>query len=161
MTNCGKFDTLNIAFWDRHTEQYFCYIRDFHAVPADGGLNEGVRDIRWMASNDFKTWTTPIPLDFGESEDYPLYTNVVQPYYRGDHMFVGFPSRYVERKAWTPNFEQLPGVDRRRARIKRLPRYGLAVTDCVFMSSRDGKRWKRWDDSRKPSASSPIRHRVI
>ena len=147
MTDRGKFDTLNVAFWDRHTAQYFCYIRDFHNVPSDGRLNEGIRDIRWMVSEDFKTWTTPVLLDFGEGEDYPLYTNVAQPYYRGDHMFVGFPSRYVERKEWTPNFEQLPGVQRRKERMKRQPRYGLAVTDCVFMCSRDGKHWKRWDEA--------------
>ena len=27
------------------------------------------------------------------------------------------------------------------------PRYGLTITDCVFMSSRDGKRWRRWDEA--------------
>jgi hypothetical protein len=63
---------------------------------------------------------------------------VVQPYYRADHVYVGFPSRYVEKKAWTPNFDQLPGVERRRQRMAVSPRYGLTVTDCVFMSSRDG-----------------------
>ena len=147
MTNQGKFDTLNVAFWDRHTRQYFCYIRDFHDVPPGGPLNEGIRDIRWMTSDDFKTWTTPVRLDFGEVEDYPLYTNVAQPYYRGDHMFVGFPTRYVERKEWTPNFDQLPGAERRRKRMQLSPRYGLAVTDCVFMCSRDGKRWRRWDEA--------------
>ena len=148
MTDQGKFDTLNIAFWDRHSERYFCYIRDFHGIPPRGNLNEGIRDIRWMVSEDFKTWTTPVLLDFGEGAvDYPLYTNVAQPYYRGDHMFVGFPSRYVERKEWAPNFDQLPGAERRRKRVKVNPRYGLTVTDCVFMCSRDGKRWKRWDEA--------------
>jgi hypothetical protein len=110
-------------------------------------LNAGIRDIRWMTSPDFKTWTTPELLDFGSGEDVPLYTNVVQPYYRADHIFVGFPSRYVEKKAWTPNFDQLPGVARRKQRMAVSPRYGLTVTDCVFMSSRDGKTWKRWDEA--------------
>jgi len=100
-----------------------------------------------MTSVDFKNWTVPVPLDFGGGDDYPLYTNVVQPYYRADHIYVGFPSRYVEKKAWTPNFDQLPGVARRRQRMATSPRYGLTVTDCVFMSSRDGKTWKRWDEA--------------
>lgn len=146
ITDRGKFDTLNIALWDRHTNQYLCYIRDFHNVP-DKNFNAGIRDIRWMVSKDFKEWTIPVQLDFGDAEDYPLYTNVIQPYYRADHVFVGFPSRYVEKKEWTPNFDQLSGADRRRQRMKKSARYGLTVTDCVFMSSRDGKTWKRWDEA--------------
>jgi hypothetical protein len=146
MTDRGKFDSLNVAFWDKHTSQYICYIRDFHNVPGKD-LNAGIRDIRWMVSKDFKDWTVPVLLDFGGADDSPLYTNLVQPYYRADHIFVGFPSRYVERKQWTPNFDQLAGADRRRERIKMHPRYGLTVTDCVFISSRDGKKWKRWDEA--------------
>jgi len=146
MTKDGTFDTLNIALWDRHSGQYFCYLRNFHDVPGDD-WNAGVRDVRWMTSKDFKEWTVPVLLDFGGAEDYPLYTNVIQPYYRADHVFVGFPSRYVEKKAWTPNFDQLSGPERRKQRMEMSPRYGLTVTDCVFMSSRDGKTWKRWDEA--------------
>ncbi len=146
MTNKGKFDTLNIAFWDRHAGQYRCYIRDFHSIPG-GDLNAGIRDVRWMVSKDFKEWSDPVLLDFGGAEDYPLYTNAAQPYYRADHMFVGFPTRYVEREEWTDTFAQIPGAERRKARMHGHPRFGLAVTDCVFMSSRDGAKWKRWDEA--------------
>ncbi|MBP1997004.1 hypothetical protein [Paenibacillus eucommiae] len=146
MTNQGKFDTLNVAFWDTYTNQYVCYIRDFHDIPGDD-LNAGIRDIRRMVSTDFKSWSTPVRLDFGEGEDYPLYTNVVQPYYRAEHMLVGFPSRYVEKQAWTPNFDQLSGAERRKQRMKSHPRIGLTITDCLFMSSRDGEKWKRWDEA--------------
>lgn len=146
MTDKGKFDSLNVALWDRHSGEYRCYLRDFHAVPGDD-LNAGIRDIRWTVSRDFRSWSEPVLLDFGGADDYPLYTNAVQAYYRADHVFVGFPSRYVERKEWTPNFDQLAGVERRRERMRMHPRYGLATTDCVFMSSRDGKRWQRWDEA--------------
>ena len=146
MTDHGKFDTLNIAFWNRHANEYVCYIRDFHDVPGNN-LNAGIRDIRWMVSKDFKNWTVPVLLDFNGGQDYPLYTNLVQPYYRADHMFIGFPSRYVEKKKWTSNFDQLAGAERRQKRMKASPRLGLTVTDCVFMSSRDGKQWKRWDEA--------------
>lgn len=159
MTNQGKFDTLNIAFWDRHAGRFQGYIRDFHDVPGDD-LNAGVRDIRWMVSDDFKSWSTPVQLDFGDGPDYPLYTNVVQPYYRADHLLVGFPSRYVERKAWTPNYDQLPGPERRKRRMRASPRYGLTVTDCVFMSSRDGRRWKRWDEAFMTPGPERIRNWV-
>ena len=131
---------------DRHAGQYRAYIRDFHDVPGSD-LNAGIRDIRWMVSDDFRAWSVPVLLDFGEGPDYPLYTNVVQPYWRADHMLIGFPSRYVERKAWTPTFDQLPGAARRRRRMRASPRYGLTITDCVFMCSRDGRRWRRWDEA--------------
>lgn len=146
MTNAGTFDTLNTAYWDDHRSEYVCFIRGFHNIPGDD-LNKGIRDIRRMVSKDFKHWSIPVLLDFGESDDYPLYTNVIQPYYRAEHMLVGFPTRYVEKEKWTPNFDQLSGADKRKKRMKRDPRYGLAITDCIFMSSRDGLQWKRWDDS--------------
>ncbi|MFA5866132.1 MAG: hypothetical protein WC975_15780 [Phycisphaerae bacterium] len=157
MTKQGKFDTLNSAFWDNDTSQYVCYIGDYHKAPPDKDLPDGIRDIRRMVSKDFKNWSVPIMLDFGDVEDYDLYTNVIQRYYRSDHMLIGFPSRYVERNRWTPNFDQLPGADRRRKRMRQddpepdicrdWRHFGLAVTDCVFISSRDGKKWNRWDEA--------------
>ena len=152
MTQKGTFDTLNTAFWDKHRGEYVAFIRDFHKPSGeDFGPGEerwrGVRDIRRMTSPDFRNWSTPERLDFGGAEDYPLYTNVAQPYYRADHVLVGFPSRYLERPEWTTSFDQLPGAERRKQRMKLNPRYGLALTDCVFMSSRDGRRWHRWDEA--------------
>lgn len=146
MTNQGKFDTLNVAFWDGVAGKYRCYIRDFHDIPGND-WNAGIRDIRWLESADFKEWTTPERLDFGDGEDYPLYTNAVQPYYRAPHLLAGFPSRYVEKKEWTRNFDDFAGADSRQKRMGVHPRYGLAITDCVFMSSRDGHRWNRWDEA--------------
>ena len=156
MTDQGTFDTLNIPLWDPLAGVYRCYIRDFHTASGEDfprprkarvHLASGIRDIRWMESKDFKTWTKPVQLDFGDAEDFQLYTNVVQSYYRADHMFIGFPSRYVERKVWTPNYDQLAGAERRKARVAKRSRYGLALTDCLFMSSRDGKRWNRRDEA--------------
>lgn len=158
MTTLGTFDNTNIALWDEHTDQYLCYVRDYHNVfPAGEDLNNGVRDIRWMVSKDFKTWSVPVRLDFGDVEDYPLYTIVVNRYYRSDRMFVGFPARYVERHGWTPNYDQLPGSDRRKKRMRQddpqwnirreWSRFGLALNDCILVTSRDGKTWRRWDDA--------------
>jgi hypothetical protein len=154
MTDRGAFDTLNIALWDRHRGRYRCYIRDLHPLTADNTdphqrnrSTGSVRDVRWIESTDFRNWSVPQRLDFGDVPDCPLYTNVVQPYYRADHVFVGFPSRYVERTAWTPNYDQLPGAEARKKLVAISPRYGLTVTDCVFMSSRDGRRWHRWEEA--------------
>ena len=92
----GKFDSLNIAFWDKHTQQYFLYFRDVHEYTGNN-KGSGIRDIRWSVSKDFINWTKPEVLDFGNCEDIALYTNVINPYYRADHIFLGFPSRYVDR----------------------------------------------------------------
>lgn len=146
MTDQGKFDTLNTGFWDSNINKYICYLRDFHNVPGTD-LNNGIRDIRWMISEDFKNWSKPVLLDFGGSEDVPLYTNAILQYYRGTHMYIGFPTRYIERKEWTPNYDQLGGRENRRSVMKLHPRYGLAITDCVFMTSRDGMKWERRDEA--------------
>jgi hypothetical protein len=53
----------------------------------------------------------------------------------------------VERKEWNRNYDRLCGGEWRRERYAQNKRYGLAVTDCVFMSSRDNKSWYRFDEA--------------
>ena len=147
VTDKGHFDSLNVIFWDKQAGRYRGYIRNCHNVPESGDMNKGIRDVRYMESLDFKVWTDPVLLDFGEdAEDYPLYTNVVQPYYRAPQIYIGFPSRYMERAAWNGSFEELCGKESRRQRMTVHPRYGLTATDCVFMCSRDGVKFHRFDE---------------
>jgi hypothetical protein len=148
LTDQGKFDTQNIAMWVPEINAYMAYIRNFHERPCVVKTGKpNIRDIRWMTSPDFRNWSEPQLLDFGGAEDYPLYVNAVQRYARAPHQFIGFPSRYVEREAWTPNYDQLAGADLRRKIAAVHPRYGLATTDCVFMTSRDGRAWTRFDEA--------------
>ena len=133
----GAFDTQNNAFWDPLRKQYWCYVRDFH---------NGVRDIRAATSTDFRTWSEPQRLAFTDSPDEPLYTNQVRPYDRAPHVFLGFPTRYIERR-WSPTFDALPDPAHRKARMKFDPRFGTAVTDGQFMTSRDGRTFHRWDET--------------
>lgn len=147
MSNLGVFDTQNVAFWEPEKKRYICYIRDFHDQVDPNDWNSATRDIRWMTSTDFRNWTVPQHLDFLGGEDYPLYTNAIQRYPRAEHMYIGFPSRYVERKVWTENYDQLAGADRRKIMCNVNPRYGLTVTDCVFMSSRTGTSFFRFDEA--------------
>ena len=164
MTVKGVFDTMNTAFWDG--SRYVCYIRNYHNIPPErisGGMdtngvwdlnerkiptedmNKGIRVIRVMYSDDFKNWTEPKLLQFRDGEDIPLYTNVISQYDRAPHVRIGFPTRYCERPGWSPNFEQLSGVENRREAVFNTshPREGLAITDCIFMWSRDGENWDR------------------
>ncbi len=115
----------------------WCYIRDFH---------HGVRDIRVATSPDFRTWSTPESLAFVDAPDEALYTNQVRPYDRAPHLFLGFPTRYVER-SWSPFFEALPDPTHRRNRMRFHPRYGTAITDGLFMTSRDGRTFRQWDEA--------------
>ena len=133
----GAFDTQNLAFWDSVRGEYRAYIRDFR---------EGVRGIRTCTSQDFRTWTTPVWLEYPGAPEEALYTNQVKPYFRAPHVFVGFPARYVERP-WGPSVEALPELDNRRLRYGASPRYGAATTDTVFMSSRDGLSFRRWGEA--------------
>ena len=146
MTDKGLFDSMNIAFWSPEKNQYLCYLRGFHDIPGND-WNAGIRDIRFMTSSDFKTWSDPVMVDFGDKEDIPLYTNTVFRYPRAPQMMVGIPVRYMERRGWNDNFEQMTGAELRKKRMRIHPRYGLTVTDCVLMLSRDGLHWDRQDEA--------------
>ena len=133
----GAFDSQNLAFWDTQREEYRVYFRDFR---------EGRRDIRTATSKDFVNWTDSVWLKYPSAPDEQLYTNQILPYYRAPHIFVGFPTRYVER-TWSPAIEALPQLEHRRLRAGVNPRYGTALTDGLFMSSRDGQTFKRWPEA--------------
>ncbi len=147
----GAYDSLNVAFWDENAKLYRCYFRGNHKVgdkSIDVKMGLEVRDIRYMESKDFKTWSQPKLLDFGDTEDIPLYTNVCQNYYRAPQYVIGFPTRYIERKAWTKNYDELCGKEKRQKRMKGgEPRDGLVVTDCIFMASRDGESFTKYDEA--------------
>lgn len=151
LTADGAFDSLNVAFWDPLHQKYRLYFRNFHPCRRPSGnenmTRQDVRDIRYMESVDFENWSEPKLLDFGDAPDIPLYTNVIQPYLYAPHIYIGFPSRYIERLYWTENFDELCGREARELRYKEWPRYALAITDCVFITSRDGVRFKKYDEA--------------
>ena len=136
------YDTLNVAFYDNIRKKYFAFVRGFHG----GKFENGVRDVRCLTSPDFVNWSDSEQINFNDELDVPLYTNAVSPYPRAPHIFTGFPTRYIERKEWTPNFDRLCGREKRLERFSQHPRYGLTVTDCIFMTSRDGYYWTRYND---------------
>ena len=137
----GKFDSQNLAFWDSSRNEYRAYIRDFRDY--EEHFSHGIRDIKTTISKDFHTWSDPEWLEYPGAPDEQLYTNQIIPYYRAPHIFVGFPTRYVERP-WSPAVEDLPELEHRRFRSDVTERLGSALTDGLFMSSRDGKTFKRW-----------------
>ncbi|MCE9592468.1 MAG: hypothetical protein K8S99_18330 [Planctomycetes bacterium] len=134
----GAFDSQNLAFWDTTRGEYRAYIRDFSG--------DWFRGIKTCTSPDFVQWTESRWLEYPGAPAEQLYTNQVMPYPRAPHLFIGFPTRYVERP-WSPAIEALPELEHRRLRARAHERYGAAVTDGLFMASRDGLSFKRWDEA--------------
>jgi len=128
---------------------YWCYIRDFHGP--DGkpttDTKTGIRDILFATSKDFRNWSEPRPLDYGDSPDEALYINGIRPYARAPHLFLGFPARYIDRPYSAAALRDLPDAGHRRARMKFSPRYGTVLTDSAFMTSRDGHTFHRWGEA--------------
>jgi hypothetical protein len=133
----GAFDSQNLAFWDPLRREYRAYYRFF---------KEGVRDIRTSTSKDFLHWSDPVDLEYPDAPREQLYTNQIKPYYRAPHLFLGFPTRYMDR-GWTESTRNLPDPGHREQRAQANPRYGTAVTEALFMTSRDGQLFHRWNDA--------------
>lgn len=150
----GNFDSQNLAFWDSERMEYRAYWRDgfsapdVETTPPREGSSESYRGIRTATSPDFRTWSDPEWLSYSDAKVQELYTNQVTPYFRAPHLFVGFPARYVERD-WSASIEALPELDRRRDVVEhsRVERLGTALTDSLFMSSRDGVNFDRYNEA--------------
>jgi hypothetical protein len=118
----GKFDSLNVVFWDALRGQYTAIYRDFA---------NGVRTIKYSTSRDFLSWRPGAWAEFGDAPSDHLYTNATVPYFRAPHIYLAVPRRFLPWKTYYREMETMsPGV-----------------SDAVFMSSRDGIRWKRFEQA--------------
>ena len=144
----GAFDSQNLAFWDASRGEYRAYWRIFTAGVANGTTWKpaGVRAIRTATSKDFLHWGPHADLQYVDSPPEHLYTNQIKPYHRAPHIFIGFPTRYVER-GWSDSMRALPELQNREWRAKASLRYGTAVTEGLLMASRDGVKFKRWNEA--------------
>jgi hypothetical protein len=79
----------------------------------------GTRGIMMSTSKDFRTWSSPRWLTYPGTVTMDLYTNNVLEYPRAPHLFIGFPCRLVQGSNVEP----------------------------LFMVSRDGLTFKRWDET--------------
>ena len=132
----GYFDSQNLAFWDGERGEYRDYHRDFRHG----------RDILTCVSSDFLDWTEPVWVDYRPGRIAELYTNQIIPYFRAPHIFVGFPTRYVDRP-WSAAIDDLPERAHRRIRADAQERYGAALTDGLFISSRDALTFNIWPEA--------------
>jgi hypothetical protein len=131
----GAFDTVNTAFWDTIAGCYRCYTRSWADPEADFAPTQNVRRgciraIQSSTSQDFIHWTRPVQNVYADGErTMQMYTNSILPCPGAEHIYVGFPNRYVE--------ERKPRADH--------PYPG--VNDALFMSSRDGIHWNRFREA--------------
>lgn len=144
----GAFDSENLAFWDPTIKQYRAYWRYFTkgTTTEKSWKPSGLRDIRTATSEDLLHWSKPENLKYGDAPPEQLYTNQIKPYYRAPHILVGFPARYIER-GWSKSMESLPEYEHRKRRSSISNRYGMAISEGLFMSSRDGVNFKRWPEA--------------
>ncbi len=135
-------DSHNTVQWSPQEGCYRAYFRD--RMEHEG---KKLRLIMTATSADMKEWSEIQPLTYDtEARPDHLYTNNIFPYPRAPHLWVGFPARYIERP-WTPSMDALPEPEHRRLRADVSLRYGTALTDTVFMSSRDGCHFRRWNEA--------------
>lgn len=154
----GHYDSLHACFWDERVGKYRCYFRGQHLPPDYDGpaisthdrrsYGVRVRDIRYKESEDFLKWGDSCPITFDDGDlCLPMYENKIVSYFRAPHMQIGFPTRYIERKVWTENYDELTDCDHRKKRYETDKRFGLAITDCTFIASHNGRHFKRYAEA--------------
>ncbi len=159
----GLLDSLNLAFWDSVRGEYRDYHRNEFRAAKTGedsyaahtvnskpeaslrGSRYG-RDMRTATSSDFIHWSEPEYINYTHGRTDELYDNQIKPYFRAPHIFMGFPTRYIDR-GWSDAIEDLPELEHRRQRANVGERCGTALTDTMFMSSRDGQTFDLWPES--------------
>ncbi|HIE99438.1 MAG TPA: hypothetical protein EYG03_04185 [Planctomycetes bacterium] len=144
----GAFDSQNLAFWDDNIGKYRAYWRIFTAgVTTDKEWKPGgIRAIRTATSDDLINWGPHTDLTYVDSPPQQLYTNQIKPYHRAPHILMGFPTRYIDR-GWSQSMNALPALKQRELRASSSQRYGTAITDALFMASRDGTKFTRWNEA--------------
>ncbi len=147
----GYFDSMNIAFYDHSIGKYRLYMRDFHDIDENNKNNKleyeaetHVRDIRLCFSDDFIHWTEPAILDYNDPLEIQLYTNNIMRY-GNSNMYIGLPTRYIDRAPDAVNYKYIPGVGEKRwMRLQeKADREFSAVSETMLMVSRDGYRFNR------------------
>ena len=142
----GAFDSHNTVFWDESRQRYSMYVRYFSEAEF-----KGLRSIGMSHSTDFRAWSEPVGITYPKASlPQQMYTNQISPYFRAPHILMGFPTRFVARPL-TEHAKRLEPVKTRSqfaASIADSGAYtGAEVTDGLFMTSRDGLMFRRWDEA--------------
>ena len=126
----GIFDSQNVAFWSEHEKCYVCYFRTW-----TGEGYRGFRTVSRTTSEDFKIWTEPAAMTFGDTPSEHLYTNQTHPYVFAPHIYLALAARFM------PGRQVLTEADAKRYGVN--PRYYKDCSDVVLLTSRGGNRYDR------------------
>ncbi len=122
----GAFDSQNVPFWSEQEQCYLCYLRVFV---------DKIRRIARATSRDFRHWSEPVLMGYGDRPAEHLYTNQTNPYPRAPHLYLGIAARFEPgRRVITDEEARAIGVD---------PRYTGDCSDAVLITSRGGDRYDR------------------
>ena len=124
----GAFDSQNVCFWSQAEGLYLCYFRVF---------TQGVRTVARTTSEDFRTWSEPVEMDFGGAPMEHLYTNGTTPYFRAPHIYVALPGRF-----W-PARKALGDEDAAALGVWEGSGGADDCSDPVLMTTRGGNRYDR------------------
>jgi hypothetical protein len=122
----GMFDSQNVAFYDHLLNKYRCYSRYFDTSSLkEKKAYEGIRSVQSCSSDDFIHWEPSIKNEYSNNIKEEFYTNatVICP---NTKQYLSFPKRYVKNRE--RDFYNAGDT---------------GVSDCVFISSRDGINWDR------------------
>lgn len=120
------FDSQNVPFWSASENSYVLYYRK---------SPEGVRSIARATSSDFRHWSKPRMMDFGDTPKEHLYTNQTRPYYRAPQIYIGVAARFMPgRQVITAEQAKQIGVD---------PKYFGDISDAVLLTTRGGQHYDR------------------
>ncbi|MCB0731947.1 MAG: hypothetical protein KDC88_13025 [Ignavibacteriae bacterium] len=126
----GEFDSQNVSFWSEVEQQYVCYFRSWIET-----TNGRFRSISKTTSKDFRNWTDPIEMEFGNSPREHLYTNQTSPYFRAPHILVSIAARFM------PGRQVLTSHEAERLNVN--PKYFKDCSDAILMTSRGGNLYDR------------------
>ena len=129
-------DSQNSLTWDESEQCYAIYFRTWTgAKPGLPYPPGGIRTIARSTSKDFKTWTEPQSMSFGDTEMEHLYTNATHHYFRAPQLLVSMPFRFFpDKKVLTDAQLNRNGTD---------PTQWQGISDGVFMTSRGGYEYDR------------------
>lgn len=120
------FDSQNVPFW---SESEGCYVLYYRKAP------ERIRSVARATSSDFRHWSEPTMMTYGDTPAEHLYTNQTNPYFRAPHLYVGVAARFMPgRQVLSAEQAEAIGVN---------PRYFGDISDAVLLTSRGGNRYDR------------------
>ncbi|KAA3610698.1 MAG: hypothetical protein DWQ05_21915 [Calditrichaeota bacterium] len=126
----GAFDSQNVAFWSAAENCYVLYFRTW-----SGGDFQNYRTVSRTTSTDFLTWSTPQPMQFGDTPMEHLYTNQTHAYFRAPHIYVAIAARFMPRR------QVLTAAQAKALDVN--PKYFKDCSDAIFMTSRSGPNYDR------------------